>query len=175
MRYLLLVLASVCGLAQAEIYKTYDKNGNVVFTDTPSAAAEQVQEKPIMTMPALSRDVIDKKQKDKPAPASTEPTAYKVAVDRPKANDMLHKTEASFNAVVSLTPPLWKEHHLHVTLDGKSQGIDNFAPTIDPVVLERGQHRLEIKAVDAKGRELGKEVIDFFIQQPSAIKPAKKP
>lgn len=173
MRYLPLVLVGVCSLAQAEIYKTYDKNGNVVFTDTPSGSAEQVQEKPVMTVPALSRDVINKKLKDKQKPAATAPTAYKITVDKPKANDTLHKSEPSFGAGITLDPPLWRDHHLQVLLDGKAQGQDNFSPTIDPASLERGQHRLEIKAVDAKGAELGKEVVDFFIQQPTAIKPKK--
>lgn len=175
MRYLPLVLLSVCSLAQAEIYKTYDKNGNVVFTDTPSGSAEQVQEKQVMIVPALSQEVINKKLKDKAgkSPADTAPTSYKISVDKLKANDTFRNTDAEFSAAVQLEPPLWKDHQLLVSLDGKALGQNSFAPLIKPAELNRGQHRLEIKAVNAQNVVLGTESVDFFIQQASAIKPKK--
>jgi len=171
MRYLPIVLLCAVGLAQAGIYKTYDKNGNVICSDAPSTDAQEVEDKPVATIPALPRAVIDKKiQPIANNKAATEPTSYKVTVANIKASDTLHKTDAALIATIQLEPQLWKEHHLIVLLDGKQIGQDNFSPKIDPATLERGQHRLEINVLSKNKKSVATEVIDFFIQQPSAIK-----
>lgn len=172
MRYLPLVLVGVCCLAQAEIYKTYDKNGNVVFTDTPSGSAEKVQEKQIMTMPALSREVIDKKKAKTEQPAKA-PAGYKISVEKLKAGDVFRHTDPEFGVIIQLEPVLWKGHHLQVAIDDSPLGQDMFFPVIKPAELGRGQHRLEMKVVDAQNVVLSTESLDFFVQQPSAIKPKK--
>jgi hypothetical protein len=168
MRYLPLILLCVTGLAQAGIYKTYDKNGNVIFSDAPSNDAQEVESKPIATIPALPRAIIDKKiQPIVNNKAATEPTSYKVTVANIKANDTLRKTDPALIATIQLEPQLWKEHHLSVLLDGKQIGQDNFSPKIDPASLERGEHRLEINVFNKKKNSLATEVIGFFIQQSS--------
>jgi hypothetical protein len=162
-------------LLQAGIYKTYDKNGNAVFSDAPTHDAQEVVEKPVMVVPALPKAVIDLK---------TQPLVkillqqslriIKLPFPISKPNDTLRKEDKSFMAGVTLEPPLWKEHHLQLSLDGKQIGKDAFSALIDPSVLERGQHRLEVVIVTNKKKILKTEVVDFFIQQPSvANKPAK--
>ena len=171
MRYLPVILVCLTGLAQAGIYKTYDKNGNVIFSDAPSSDSQEVEDKPVMVVPALPKAVIDKKiQSTANNKAATEPTSYKVTVANIKASDTLRKTDAALIATIQLEPQLWKEHHLIVLLDGKQIGQDNFSPKIDPTTLERGQHRLEINVLSNNKKSVATEVIDFFIQQPSAIK-----
>ena len=171
MRYLPVMLLCVTSLAQAGIYKTYDKHGNVVFSDAPSSDAQEIEDKPVMVVPALPKAVID--QKTQPLTKNTSPTepeSYKVKVANIKANDTLHKTDAALIATIQLEPQLWKEHHIIVLLDGKQIGKDNFSPKIDPTTLERGQHRLQIDVLSKNKKSVVTEAIDFFIQQPSAIK-----
>ena len=38
-------------MAEAEVYRYVDKNGNQVFTDSPPQGAEKVPQGPVMTMP----------------------------------------------------------------------------------------------------------------------------
>ncbi len=176
MRYLLVLLWCISSFAQAGIYKSYDKNGNVVFTDTPSNDAQEVADKPIVTIPALPKALIDQ-QKAKSANKNNvalEPSAYKVIIENLKPNDSFRREDKSVTANIQLVPPLWKEHHLQLTLDGKALSQDNFSPQIDLTTAERGQHRLEVKAVNLKGTVLGSEVVDFFVQVPTAIKPKTK-
>jgi hypothetical protein len=45
MRYWLVLLLSVSSVLHAGIYKTYDKNGNAVFSDAPSNDAQEVESK----------------------------------------------------------------------------------------------------------------------------------
>ena len=168
MRYWLVLLLSVSSVLHAGIYKTYDKNGNAVFSDAPSNDAQEVESKPIMVVPALPKAVIDlKTQPLGKNTAATEPTDYKVTLANIKADDTLRKEDKSFMVGVTLEPPLWKEHHLQLSLDGKQIAKDAFSALIDPSVLERGQHRLEVVIVTNKKKILKTEVVDFFIQQSS--------
>lgn len=54
---LLIVLLAYAAPGQAEIFKYYDSNGNLVLTDAPpkdkAVKAEKIESKPIMTIPAL--------------------------------------------------------------------------------------------------------------------------
>lgn len=159
------------GLVQAGIYKTYDKNGNVVFTDVPSADAKEVQTREVTTVPALPRTVIDQKLKPdaKTAQADAEPAAYQITLNNPKPDSTLQSATPAFPIDVQLQPRLWKEHHLQIWLDGKLLTEDNFHTPLDPAQLERGQHRLQIKIINKQKKEIGSSTADFFVQQPSAL------
>lgn len=175
----LLIVLTTPLLAQAEIYKTIDKNGNVVFTDTPTQGAQAVDEKPIMTMPALPQQVIKDSRKtgeDKNGKSvGNEPKAYKIKIGRPLANETIQHGTEKFKADLTLEPSLWSLHHLEIQLDGKPLPRDSLHPEIDPGALDRGQHRLAVQVVDAKKKVLSEASVDFFVQQPSQLlrKPSK--
>lgn len=161
-----LLLASV---AQAEIYKTYDENGNVIFTDVPSSTAEKIEAKPIATVPALAPSLIKEKTKPINKEKDTAPTAYKIILSGLEAQATIPKEQEPFQAGIHFEPPLHKNHILVVALDGQDLGKNNFAPKIDPTQLDRGQHRLDIKIVDKAQKIIHSEVIDFFIHQTSVV------
>lgn len=168
MRYLPIILLCAVGFAQAGIYKTYDKNGNAVFSDAPTHDAQEVVEKPVMVVPALPKTVIDlKTQPIGKNTSATEPIDYQVIFSNIKTNDTLRKEDNALPVGVILNPPLWKEHHLQISLDGKQISKDSFSFVIEPTLLERGQHRLEAVIITNKKKIVKTEVVDFFIQQSS--------
>ena len=176
MRYRLMCLFMCCTAAQAGIYKTYDKNGNVIFSDIPSNDAQQVETQPIAIVPALPRAVIDEKTKptaktDKNAEL---PKSYQMSVTGLTPQMTLRKEDKAINVGLEFTPPLHKDHQLMVAIDGQALVKNNMSPLIDPSKLERGQHRLEVKIVDKKQNVLQSEVIDFFVQQVSVANKPKK-
>lgn len=176
MRYRLMCLLVCSCAAQAGIYKTYDKNGNVIFSDIPSNEAQQVETKPIAIVPALPRAVIDEKIKpviktDKNAEV---PKNYQISITGLSSQMTLRKEDKAFNVGFEFKPPLHKEHHVMVAIDGQAPSKDNLSPLIDPSKLERGQHRLELKIVDKKQNVLQSEVVDFFVQQVSVANKPKK-
>ncbi|HQV24004.1 MAG: DUF4124 domain-containing protein [Moraxellaceae bacterium] len=174
MRLVLLVTCLMASMAQAEIYKSYDKNGNVIFSDVPNDSAEKVEEKPIATVPALSPKIIEEKTKPiKDAKSTAVPNSYKITVSGLADQATIRKEAETFNAGIQFEPPLSKEHHITVSLDGKFLGKDAFSPSIEPSKLDRGQHRLEIKVLDKKQKIIQTESVDFFIQQPTVNKPKK--
>ncbi len=166
MRLVVLCCLLSANLAQAEIYKTYDKNGNVIFSDVPSADAQQLEAKPIATVPALPRSVIDEKMKPKKDNKKSLPTSYKMTINGLASEAVLQKEQEAFNLGIQFEPALAKEHTLQVFLDGQDMGKNNLSPQISPSSLERGQHRLEFKVLDAKQNIMQTQAIDFFIQHP---------
>lgn len=166
MRLVVLCCLLSANLAQAEIYKTYDKNGNVIFSDVPSADAQQLEAKPIATVPALPRSVIDEKTKPKKDNKKSLPTSYKMTINGLASETILQKEQEPFNLGIQFEPALAKEHTLQVFLDGQDMGKNNLSPQISPSSLERGQHRLEFKVLDAKQNIMQTQTIDFFIQHP---------
>lgn len=166
MRLVVLCCLLSANLAQAEIYKTYDKNGNVIFSDVPSADAQHIEAKPIATVPALPRSVIDEKTKPKKDNKKSLPTSYKMTINGLASETILQKEQEPFNLGIQFEPALAKEHTLQVFLDGQDMGKNNLSPQISPSSLERGQHRLEFKVLDAKQNIMQTQAIDFFIQHP---------
>ncbi|MBK6758522.1 MAG: hypothetical protein IPG70_13375 [Moraxellaceae bacterium] len=105
----------------------------------PSNEAQTIEEKPIATMPALPRDVIDAKTKPlKDVKTAIIPIAYKVTVAGLAAQTTLRKEDKVLNASIQLEPALYKEHHLLVSLDGKSLGKDVFRPLLTQVNSKEG-------------------------------------
>ncbi|HMU87486.1 MAG TPA: DUF4124 domain-containing protein [Agitococcus sp.] len=173
MRLVVLCCLLSANLAQAEIYKTYDKNGNVIFSDVPSADAQHIEAKPIATVPALPRNVIDQKLKPQKDDKKLLPTSYNMTINGLASEAVLQKEQETFNLGIQFEPALAKEHTLQVFLDGQDMGKNNLSPQINPRSLERGQHRLEFKVLDAKQSVMQTQAIDFFIQQPSTKTPKK--
>lgn len=173
MRLVVAISLLLTNVAQAEIYKTYDKNGNVIFSDVPSADAQHIEAKPIATVPALPRNVIDQKLKPKKDDKKLLPTSYNMTINGLASEAVLQKEQETFNLGIQFEPALAKEHTLQVFLDGQDMGKNNLSPQINPSLLERGQHRLEFKILDAKQNIIQTQSMDFYINQP-IIKGSKK-
>lgn len=168
MRLVLAISLLLTNVAQAEIYKTYDKNGNVIFSDVPSDSAEKVEEKQIMTVPALPAALKKPLTTNSTNKDSIIPKGYKIVISGLDAQATIQKQSPAFNIGLSFDPPLHTTHTLEVLLDSRNLGKNNFAPKIDPSQLDRGQHRLEVKVLDQKQKIIQTESVDFFIQQASA-------
>ena len=157
----------------AGIYKTYDKNGNVIFTDTPTQASQPVEEKPLMTMPGLSpKAILDSKKgasKVESGPDSP-PTAYKISIIKPGMAEVIPSGSGVFKTEVTLEPILWKEHKLETLLDGTLIAKDNLHIEMDPQTLDRGEHRLEIRVLDKNNKVISSGIVEFVVQQPSLLK-----
>lgn len=168
MRLAVLFCLLVASAAQAEIYKSYDANGNVIFSDVPNGVAEKIEEKQIMTVPALPAAL--KQPKKNNTKQDLMPNHYKITINGLAAQSTVQKQAPTFNVGVSFAPALYKTHTLDILLDGRSLGKNLFSTPIDPSQLERGQHRLEAKIFNEQQKEIQSEVIDFFVQQPTAAK-----
>lgn len=153
--------------AAGGIYKSYDKSGNPVYTDSPSQGSRAVEPRPMMTMPSLPKQAV--KPAGTGSPAVVAPAVYALAIQRPKADDAMIRGAEPFKIEYSLEPVLWPQHHLEMLLDGNSLGRDNLHPEISPQALDPGQHRLLIQITDAKDNVMTTTSTDFFILLPGRL------
>lgn len=172
---LVFLLIPFYALAEGEIYKVVDKDGNVTFTDQrPSADAQP------MDLPPLS--VVET---DKPAPAVTgqagsegeetgPPTPRQLRqqfrdfrISRPLPEETFWGTENSVVVTWESSQPIPAEMNVLLYVDGKSQP----APVSGGVslTLDRGEHQVYAELRDQRNRRvLTTPTVTFFVKQATA-------
>ncbi len=162
--------------AQAEVYKYYDSNGNLVLTDIPpkenAKGAERIQTRPIMTIPALSPQAPSSQPADD---VVAKVAGYTVIIQSPADQSTYRKSEEEDIPVAfSVDPSLAEGDQLEVSLNGRA--IGSGGASLGVAGLDRGEHVLKVVVKDAKGRVLASASSTFFVQHYSALGPtAPKP
>lgn len=105
-------------LSGAQIYRTTDAHGNVIFTDRPAPTAEAER---IITEPTNTMRPIETATKEKPPlEVVDEEAAYyeKVEIISPIEDTMFPNRLLPTPVVVEITPELKPKHSLRLLLDG---------------------------------------------------------
>lgn len=169
--FLLLPLATS---AQAEIYKYYDQDGNLVLSDAvpeeQAEKAEKLQPREVMTVPAVKPERPRAlRTAAKPAPRAD--SAYAIVIQSPTADATYRREDGDVPVAVSLNPSLQEGHRFELLLDGKS------APdlaSVSAAELDRGSHELEARVVDANGKVLHRAKVTFHVHQHTVLGPLAK-
>ena len=155
MKYGLLLLLLVASVTQAQVYRTVDKDGNVIYTDVPSDNAEEVviDIAPSYTPPEITPLVIEE-----PLPETSESVdtpLYKLSITSPAQNQSFQNPE-TITVTVGINPELseLRSDKLLFKLDGKPIGEPQVSSSITLAELERGSHILVVSAVDKSGKVL---------------------
>lgn len=175
--WLSLVLMLPALSSGAEIYQYYDRDGNLVLSDTvPKEHADKVQRiqsRPVMTVPAVTPDKRRAPAAEvTPARKPEAAQAYVIIVQSPEAEQTYLRGGEDIPVAVSVSPGLKPGHRLEMLLDGRA--VDNLA-LIEADQLDRGEHRLQVRVVSAEGKELASVAVPFYIRQHSVLKPGAKP
>lgn len=152
MRYILLFLVlSTSSAFASEVYFSRDENGNVVFSDKPSANSEVHQVKEIPTVPAL---VIPDKQQEAAADAKENFEYTSLSIVTP-TNDQTIPTGHAGNVEVSgvLSPGLRAGDTIYL-LDQQSVIRKGRRTSFSLTNLSRGEHKLQLVVKDKNGKEL---------------------
>lgn len=166
--YLLLAL-SLSNLASAQtVYRSTDKDGNLVFSDTPTEGAEEIilQEVPII--------------KSAPAPVTSRPeraqemqviTYTALKVTSPANDEAIRENSGDVTITVELQPNLMRGHKLTLYLDG-NEYTDSTTSTFSLTNLDRGTHQLRVAVRDADGKILlSSNSVTFHLQRASVMRP----
>lgn len=177
MRLLIIFICLLCAAqAPAEIYKTVDKNGNVVYTDNPPTDdAEAVKLRAINTLPTQ-----EPRTSDEPMPMAPQAAVnYQVEVISPRNEVVIPPGERDLAVAVSISPGLHPDHLVTYYLDGDLiEETQSSSIVIQDV--PRGSRTLSIEVIDQQGEVLGKSdpvtvnVIRPPIKKPKPVKPVKK-
>ena len=166
-----LVFVSVLGLlsclAQAQVYKHVDEEGNVTFTDQPPPNATPVEIQAPNTVAAPARNAYP--EVPKPATPSVAGDSYKVSIASPANETIIPRGPGNFTVSASVFPSLGGDHNLQLLMDGEPREAAQKGSSWALTNVFRGERRLEVAVVDSKGKELAKsEPIVVFVFRPSS-------
>ena len=145
----LLIMLLLCSSAHAEIYKSINAAGEVVYSDTPTKGAEvlEMPELPTYTPPAVTES----------APATARPTATAVYSElvfvKPEDDATVRDNQGIINAELKLVPALRirSNHRIQFYLDGEPHGEPGTSTRTTMGNVDRGEHNLSASVLDSSG------------------------
>jgi hypothetical protein len=184
---ILLLLALACGQAGAQVYKTVDEDGNVVYTDqAPKDGSEPMDLPPlsIVEAPNYEATARPRADADEDEDAGKELSLRQLrrryegfAIVSPENEQSLWNPQGLITLAWQAPHPLQEGMQVRASMDGEQIGLTS--DRVIPITkLERGEHILEAVLVDARGRAIATaDPVTFFIRQPSVIinRPAPAP
>ncbi|WP_196221386.1 DUF4124 domain-containing protein [Sansalvadorimonas verongulae] len=137
---------------QAQVYRTVDANGNVIYTDKKpkdSKPSEKVEIGPILTLPATPV---------RPRPPRTSAkeqraAAYKSVVITAPEDQKSFPNPASISVAAKVTPALQSGHRFRLLVNGEVEQ-DSKSPRFQIKRPNRGAHSLQVQVIDGRGKAL---------------------
>ncbi|OUS06740.1 hypothetical protein A9Q81_02330 [Gammaproteobacteria bacterium 42_54_T18] len=147
------------------VYKNYDANGNLVFSDEPFEGAEAIDVKPIPTINLhLPKNIPTSSTTT--APVTTD-TYQSLDITSPVADSSIVNTAGAGTVNVTSSPGLQSDHQYKLLINGENQGTqssNSFAIT----GLFRGAHTAVAQIVKGSGEVIKVSApVTFFVRQHS--------
>lgn len=145
----------------AEIYRSVDKHGNPVFSDTKAKNAVAIDIPDTNTSPAVETPPPPKNKR--PAVSEDIPN---LSIRHPKDGQILANGLIGTQVKVALSKPLPKDFQIKISLDG--QVLASGRQThIDIPQLSRGPHHIKVQLIDEKNRSIGSDSIRIMVYWPN--------
>lgn len=163
----------------AQVYKAVDKYGNVVFSDKPSANAEEVYVAPVQTYSMPAAKVSGSAKLAAPGapaakPASATPKAlvrYRISIASPAHDSTVRQNEGNLAVGVKVQPYLRDSAKVQFLLDGKPVAKPARSTSIVIPFVDRGMHTIGARVVNASGETRARAQLvtvhmkRFFVQR----------
>jgi hypothetical protein len=148
----LLIMLLLAGNAHAEVYKSTNAAGEIVYSDTPTKGAEvmRMPELPTYTPPAVTPSTAANQKPDETA-------IYEEFVFLKPADDAtIRDNQGIISVELKLTPALRgkRNHRVQFYLDGAAYGEPGSSLRTTMSNVDRGEHSLTASVVDANGEAL---------------------
>jgi hypothetical protein len=149
------MLANTC--LAADIYKTVDENGNVVFSDQPAKEAEKVEVQAPITFDssALTRPN-ETGNKNNP---EADPANFKYSrleITSPANDTAIRDNAGNFELSYVVEPRALPQHSVQLMMDGKVHTRVSQSGTIEFQNVDRGTHVFQLRVV----RKSNKKVLE---------------
>lgn len=153
---LIVALVTASSAASAQIYKTVDANGNVVFTDiAPVDRSGQPAPQPVAVPPMNTYEppAVPAAQPTQSAPVT--PTYYaQLEVVSPTEDETIRNNAGDIQIEATISPPLRADHRLLLVLDGTATDVEAVNGVFELTNVDRGTHTAGARAVDREGNVL---------------------
>jgi len=163
--YCVLLLSGGQLMAETSIYRSYDADGNPVFSDEPSAGSESIDIGEVQTVPAETDVKFEYTKRE-----SSKPGWYSgLMITSPGNDEAVRANAGDITVEVKIEPRLRKQDRIKLYLD--SQLVEEGSETSFTLTeLDRGTHRLYASVFDDKGEELLRSsAVTFHLQRESVL------
>jgi len=169
-RLLILALLLTPLAGHAQVYRTTDEQGNVIFSDAPPAGSGQAERIEIpetnTTPPPPSWP--EPPAEPEPEPEEEGPVSYEVAIIIPLNETSFPMGPGNFSVEAKVKPALGKSESLLLMMDGVPWGKPQRDNTWELTNVFRGAHDLTVAVVDAEGELLvNSSPVRVFVHRPS--------
>ena len=150
---------------QAEVYKSVDENGNVVFTDKPGPDSEKVEVKEISVIEGPKHEPFEYTPRNK---KDEDGQGYKkLEITSPENDTAVRDNSGNVSVSVAIEPALNIEagDKLVLYMDG-GKAAEGVTTQFNVQNVDRGTHTFNVAVVDNGGKELKRSsTISFTIQR----------
>ena len=164
---LILLAASV----QADVYKSVNENGEIIYSDQPSPNSQRMKLPELPTYKAPPVPGFSSPQNT--APAVVNP--YKsVKILEPENNATIRDNQGIVRVQVALDPPLMTKdgHKIQFYLNGEPHGMPVGTTSISFSNLDRGTYTLSTSVVNTDGVALMSSApVEFHLHRESLLNP----
>ncbi|MEM8497872.1 MAG: DUF4124 domain-containing protein [Pseudomonadota bacterium] len=175
--YSLLFILFALSLSQptlAEIYKTVDKDGNVIYTDKvphDNKKTEKITLKPSNSVPAIETPAI-KLSPDNP----DKPFKYKtLRIVSPEHDSAIEHGPGNFSVTAKIRPTLRSSDSIQLFIDGEPHGKPGNSTSWALKNVFRGTHMLQVKILNERGKTLKKsKKSTVHVFRPSVAHPGNR-
>jgi len=168
----LLLILPLC--AQAVVYKSIDRQGHVIFSDTPQRGSKPVKIQTPQTYtpppsPLATTTPTPTSQQDEQAVG---PFKYHTfAISFPIQNDTLRDNSGNMTVNINLVPPLRSGDKVQLEMNGKKLGFPQATTVFSLTNVDRGTHNIQAKIIDKNGKAIGKSGAVIFHMHQARITP----
>ena len=178
MRRSVLICFFVCMLfnvshSSAQIYKTVDEDGNIVFTDQPASPDARPLE--LSPLAAISDPVPIAPRPDPALQTRNQPVRYRISIVSPQQDQTLWGTVGNVPVQVSTRPTLQPGHRVAIYLNGTQ--VDEMVGGIKNIGgVDRGTHQISAAVINGSGDKVSNAPrVTFHMKQHSILLPTARP
>lgn len=173
MRKILLMLVTITGgsLLYAEtVYKSIDINGNVIFSDKPSANAEKIEikEAQSINMPRITLPDYEPPEKNEKQVHYTS-----LLITRPEHDSTINDDTGTINVDLVIDPALRDTDLFALYLDDQRVST-GASPSFTLSNVDRGTHNLKVVVIDKADKVLKEsDAVVVHLRRTSILSPGK--
>lgn len=162
-----------------KVYKSYDKDGSVKFTDEPVDGSQEIEVREANRVQFVRPEVRPSPEDELEQVLDIKPVTYEVSIVSPVDQSHYQNRFEPIPVKVSLEPELQEGHRLEVTDNGEPLAPGE-SGGIKLGFLVRGEHRLVARVINREGKPVAESPpVTVYIHRASAknkkATPAPKP
>jgi hypothetical protein len=141
---------------EAEIYKSVDADGNVIYSDKADSQAQSVELPQANTLPAVQvpKKTATTADKDSEDTDKDEAYTYKsVRIISPKNDEGITHGGGNLSISIKTNPKLHKDHRIRMLMDGKNVA-EARTGSLQLTNIDRGSHTFQAVIVDQQDKIL---------------------